>query len=303
MQINEKALHSAFQDAITVARDISLYHIWIDSLCVIQDAPEEEKLREVFCMDDVYSSAMINICAKNASTGIKPTIRPHCSKHATHPRFLIKSGLWVGFQNSLRDEVVNGPLTRRGWVMQETIFAIRTLYVSAYGMHWQCQECSDSGSPDLFSKSPSLRRRIETRDIGWNTWLAIVHEFTGRKLSSRLDVIRAIHGVAMLMSKTFQIRFFTGLWEHSLHQDLLWERSECTSSCPPFPHEYDPAVDSPTWSWASVQGQVDCPGVLASVACVDKDGNTLVTSVSQMTTNGASGSFYSADLSVIASSY
>jgi hypothetical protein len=157
-------------------------------------------------------------------------------------------------------------------------------------MHWQFQECSDSGSRDLFRDSPSLRRLIETRDIGWNTWHDVVHDFTGRKLSSRLDIIRAIHGVAKLMSKTFQKRFLTGLWEHSLHQNLLWERSECDSSRTPFPYEYDSAVDSPTWPWASVQGQVNCPGALSSLAYVDKDGSTLVASIKQMTSNDAGGS-------------
>ena len=70
-------LPKTFQDAISVARFLGVYYIWIDSLCIIQG---EESLadwkREAAEMDKVYSHATLNISATGASDGSKGLFFP-----------------------------------------------------------------------------------------------------------------------------------------------------------------------------------------------------------------------------------
>ncbi|KAJ4253945.1 hypothetical protein NW762_010344 [Fusarium torreyae] len=56
-------LPKTFVDAIQVARALGIPYIWIDSLCIVQDSPEDWK-HEASRMAQVYA---------NASTGPKST--------------------------------------------------------------------------------------------------------------------------------------------------------------------------------------------------------------------------------------
>jgi hypothetical protein len=59
-----------FQDAIMVTRSLGLKFIWIDSLCIFQDA-HENWVRESSLMGKVYSQAFCNIGVTASSTGMK----------------------------------------------------------------------------------------------------------------------------------------------------------------------------------------------------------------------------------------
>jgi hypothetical protein len=51
-----------FQDAIETARAIGLEYIWIDSLCIVQDDPEDWKAESKQMMA-IYSNAYLTIAA------------------------------------------------------------------------------------------------------------------------------------------------------------------------------------------------------------------------------------------------
>jgi Heterokaryon incompatibility protein (HET) len=55
-----------FEDAIVVTRKLHVQYLWIDSLCIIQDDPEDWGT-ESLLMDQVYKNALLNIAATAAS--------------------------------------------------------------------------------------------------------------------------------------------------------------------------------------------------------------------------------------------
>lgn len=59
------ALPKTYQDAVIVARKLHVRYLWIDSLCIIQDDPEDWAT-ESLLMDQVYN-ALLNIAATAAS--------------------------------------------------------------------------------------------------------------------------------------------------------------------------------------------------------------------------------------------
>lgn len=70
-----KRLPLSFKHAIDVARQLGLRYLWTDSLCIIQsgEGAEQDKEKEIAAMEDVYSTAIVNIGAtasKAASEGL-----------------------------------------------------------------------------------------------------------------------------------------------------------------------------------------------------------------------------------------
>lgn len=60
--IRRDELPQVFRDAIDVARALNCDYIWIDSLCIIQDSPEDWKEQSAL-MSEVYSNAYLSIAA------------------------------------------------------------------------------------------------------------------------------------------------------------------------------------------------------------------------------------------------
>jgi Heterokaryon incompatibility protein (HET) len=58
-------LPQSIQDAIRVARTLGFRYLWIDSLCIIQDSPEDNAC-EIEQMWRVYNNANLTISAGNA---------------------------------------------------------------------------------------------------------------------------------------------------------------------------------------------------------------------------------------------
>ncbi|PQE06307.1 HET domain pin-c2 protein [Rutstroemia sp. NJR-2017a BVV2] len=66
--IDESTLPTTFRDLIILARNLGVPYIWIDSLCIIQDSPEDWE-REASLMGRVYSSAFCTIAAAASADG------------------------------------------------------------------------------------------------------------------------------------------------------------------------------------------------------------------------------------------
>jgi Heterokaryon incompatibility protein (HET) len=64
MPIN--SLPKTFQDAMIVAKHLSMQYIWIDSLCILQDSIEDWQ-QESAKMMNIYRYAELNITATAAA--------------------------------------------------------------------------------------------------------------------------------------------------------------------------------------------------------------------------------------------
>ncbi|SPO03726.1 uncharacterized protein DNG_06409 [Cephalotrichum gorgonifer] len=72
--INESALSKTFRDSVLVTRNLGLRYLWIDSLCIVQDDPQDWE-REAASMAEIYSMAYVTIAASAAADGTQGLIR------------------------------------------------------------------------------------------------------------------------------------------------------------------------------------------------------------------------------------
>ncbi|OIW27819.1 HET-domain-containing protein [Coniochaeta ligniaria NRRL 30616] len=67
--ISPTELCKTFLEAIAVARHLGIRYLWVDSLCIMQDDPDDW-LRESMKMSQVYSNAAVTIAASGAKDGL-----------------------------------------------------------------------------------------------------------------------------------------------------------------------------------------------------------------------------------------
>jgi len=67
-EIPASALCKTFRDAIEITKALGLNYLWLDSLCIVQDDPEDWAT-EAGLMCDVYSCCTISIAASSAVDG------------------------------------------------------------------------------------------------------------------------------------------------------------------------------------------------------------------------------------------
>ncbi|KAK8084688.1 hypothetical protein PG997_005959 [Apiospora hydei] len=269
-------LSRSFQDAIQVLEWLGLSYIWIDSLCIIQDSPEDWE-KESALMADVYSNSHCNIAAAHAADGT-------CGCFAERDPRLVRPlqvevklgpnpGVYCGVQESYwKDRVMSAPLNERAWVCQERYLAPRNLSFGETQLYWECCACSASetfpaGLPPgvermVKSLDPrlggaALRRQDGLPDVpeldAFALWGGIVHQYSKGDLTFPEDKLVAISGLASRMQKHIQSDYLAGLWRKDLAHQLLWTGEEDILA---IPQERPAVYTAPSWSWASRHGQI-----------------------------------------------
>jgi hypothetical protein len=84
----------------------------------------------------------------------------------------------------------------------------------------------------------------------------VVISYMRADLTNGEDKLIALSGIAKQMQGMLKDEYLAGLWRHNLALQLLWEVEDCSQanglpSVRPLPYR------APSWSWASVDGQVD----------------------------------------------
>lgn len=127
-----------FQDAITVARNLRVQYLWIDSICIIQDDDNDWKLESVR-MEQVYSNAKCVLAASSANSSIEGFL-----KRSNHRPFITlrSSSGDVGYicrnVDNFQRDVDNATLNTRGWTLQERALARRTIHFTQTQAYFEC---------------------------------------------------------------------------------------------------------------------------------------------------------------------
>ena len=133
-------LPKTFQDAVRVTRELRKEYLWIDSLCIIQGNKEDWK-REAGCMEKVFASAYCTIAATSA-----PNWKDGFLERKLSPQYFqiedSSSRLVYVYDNTddYSEDVDEGPLNKRAWVLQERVLSRRTIHFSAKQTYWECAE-------------------------------------------------------------------------------------------------------------------------------------------------------------------
>jgi len=272
-------LPATFQDAIFLTRRLGFRYLWIDSLCIIQDSPEDWAL-EAAKMHKIYAEASLNIAASaayNVHDGIfQSSNRTQHLKLALASIPIRSAGSKAIGSLSIRyhprffstpvPQIPSEPLHSRAWVMQESILSPRRLEFASSQLSWNCRTCClfesepnesafrEPAELAIGSLFPMLGRTYEPYpDLGslamadispvaW--WYNILEVYMQRDITFNEDRLPAIGALAKEMSERVDWHYIAGLWLEDLPRGLLWW--------------YDSAIRTqkpstrPSWSWATL---------------------------------------------------
>jgi hypothetical protein len=278
--LNLQELPANFRDAVSIARDLDIHYIWIDSICIIQGGDSGEDLRrELAKMGSIYQNAHLTIAAvssPNSSGGcfMKDTWPDICflvsnntlEAHLIGARVLDKKGRLA----SLDDVNDRYPLLSRAWVFQERLLSPRVLQCNYGEFTFECLESSRCECDSVLAPHPwQMRkwlgnldfnhgRRLNGLTMGvdaWkdntlNSWRAIIETYMQLELSFPSDVLPAVAGCAQAMALHLKFNYVAGLWKEMLPTDLLWHVVPHKQGAISKPRPKDSTA--PSWSWASV---------------------------------------------------
>ncbi|KAK2590090.1 hypothetical protein QQS21_012230, partial [Conoideocrella luteorostrata] len=270
-------LPKTFQDAIVIVRRLSIQYLWIDALCIMQDA-NEDKAFEIPQMRLIYSSAACNLAASASddpygglfqvrdTTAIAPGLikAPSMAMH-DKPHYIVDT--------RYRDrQILSGPLHRRGWVFQERFLSVRVLYFGQSQMFWEClSEFKCEGFPQGMPQTQSAKsleplwEMREARSLcrpssqdspqkdqamsipALRLWNSLVREYSNCALTFPGDKLPAFAGIVDLFREATGDQYLAGLWRSNLLHLLDWWVDQ---PCARLSTEYR----APSWSWASLDG-------------------------------------------------
>jgi hypothetical protein len=128
-----KDLPKTFRDAIEVTRWIGKRYIWIDSLCINQNDPEDWK-RESETMHEVFKNAYCTIAATSSKDSHQGFLRQPISIPTDLRSFANSDSFGKYFERI----VENGILNNRAWVLQERALSRRIIHFTEQQPFWEC---------------------------------------------------------------------------------------------------------------------------------------------------------------------
>ncbi|KAI3317551.1 HET-domain-containing protein [Xylariaceae sp. AK1471] len=262
-------LPATFRDAIAVAMKLGIRYIWIDSLCIVQDDSKDWN-REAAKMGDVYLHSFLTIAATRAtnseagflgSRSFTQTVKLSDVKPGVHDDTTININACQ--RRSFSNDVDEGPLNRRAWVLQERVLSPRTLHFTDHQIYWECWQYHQG--EDLEYKYLGVMKKVsypvelspnsllrDTSSHGSELprgWWYMSSEYSSCGLTFQTDKLIAISGLVQKLGSRLQIDYMKGIWMEYLHPGVLWSaRTEDL--------EYLPLSEAPSWSWASRKGPI-----------------------------------------------
>lgn len=257
-------LPKTFQDAVTVCYFMNIRYLWIDSLCIVQDDPEDWG-RESARMGHIYSNAFC-------------TLATHAARHDTegfldstldvnHGSVLL-GGLGgtpqvsVSLRNSFEWHTVwNSTLSTRGWIVQERLLSRQILHFAPSEIFWECEsdilslaDNSDKIVSTMTQLPPPLlpRSPLEGKTPGIDTiwWYRTIQWYSRCQLTQEKDKLPAIACIVAQIQHTSTSKYFAGLWDYDIAKGLLWLAAEGVTLRRPQVRR------APSWSWASWDGPI-----------------------------------------------
>ncbi|EPE27907.1 hypothetical protein GLAREA_04698 [Glarea lozoyensis ATCC 20868] len=265
-------LPALLRDFISIARHLSIRYVWIDCFCIMQDS-EEDWNAEASAMHLVYSNSICTVAASNCAS-------PDESLFQNRNMGMILPGLVESSLFSAESrtcclidreywnrQFYKAPLQNRGWALQERYLASRVLYFSTNQLLWDCRSCHrcevfPKGIPTHVSER-SMDKVSQVKASGNKTvsldrleiWNYMIGKYSNYDLTYPSDKLLAIAGIAKRFRGNTNDRYLAGIWSSDQDSSLDWDV---------FSPRPRPSYRAPSWSWASVDGEVRLKGSLSA---------------------------------------
>ncbi len=258
-------LPKTFRDAVEITRRLNLRYLWIDSLCIVQDDPNDWEF-EASRMASIYLNGYITLAASAS---------PDCHGGLIHPFVpaifdtFKERTLCVRMSHTHSREQLS-PLKLRGWVLQEELLSRRTLAFGERQLHWNCA-CTSASEDGLLDNDEyflqPFRSSIPSYDPNttshthltkmYEFWRGVSEDYSRRNLSFIRDKLPAFAGITSRYRDLIGDTPLLGLWQRDIIQGLLWN-AEIGSF-------RDTNSNIPTWTWLSMGGRIQYNGMWAPV--------------------------------------
>lgn len=287
LQVNvpHQKLGRLCQDAVRVCRDLGVQYLWVDALCIIQD-DSQFWATESQNMAAIYENSFLVIAATRAPDPSHAIVGGE-ARNDPRQSFRVKLRLYDGSISNSKVRALDsehhpkecpGPLSTRGWTFQERLMARRIVQFTAHELIWQCSttvscECHPGGLKPI-------RYRAALADWRHELWYSNIETYSRRQLTHFSDRLPAISGIACLRSLALNEKYLAGLWLSTVHVDMLWRAQSNEPPAKRFAPE-GRSRGGPSWSWASVTGEIlmernpsaRSQVVLDKVSCVPSTSN------------------------------
>lgn len=250
-----------FIDAFDLAESLSITHIWIDALCILQD-DTEQLLKHMSHMEEVYSSATLTIVSDtpSADTGIPGISVPRWPPQAS---FTYAGTTYLSTRKTFGEALLESPWEKRAWCLQEKIFSKKLLILTEAQAFYHCgaatwfedtilEEKTNISGPVHMRQKAIIGRKGSGesiysiayeahREYFMRNFWSLVQIYSKRDISFEADTLRAFAGILKSVEGQFgpaiwgipSFEFARGLtWAQSLHHMELRN------------HNF------PSWSWA-----------------------------------------------------
>ncbi|KAI0655245.1 heterokaryon incompatibility protein-domain-containing protein [Cubamyces menziesii] len=296
--IDSMDLPPTIRDAIYVTHALGIRFLWTDSLCIIQDVPEDMN-RELASMRDVYRHSYLTIDAASAASVADGFLedRRFLDPDATLPWICPEDQIGTvylmvrdPYNNSPNPDVLTGGWDQtnhtdtRAWCLQEKLLSTRSLVFTADTVQLRCHSITQNiggaqhrADADLCRLPDAVFHPEQLVAHGSKEWMSIrrrwcdaIQDYSRRSLSDPSDKLVACAGLAELFARVLRSDYLAGLWRDSLPRDLLWRRREHNHL-----HKHGPEslrrtqeYRAPSWSWAAIDAGV--------IMMTSSDGHPLV---------------------------
>lgn len=263
-------LPQTIRDAVVISRRLGIRYLWVDALCILQGSDAEAKAdweRESSRMADIYGSAFLTIAAASARSvheGIfhdrKPQGKQVVMRFSAENNDSLDNPVYIQHKPVFRD-CIDEPLYHRAWTMQERMLSPRVVVFTRDQLVWNCQtqNLTESG----IEMNALGQQRLRTSDVlgkggALEFWHSVVRDYSSRYLTDATDKLPALSGLAAALHQRTGDEYIAGLWKRSVLDDLLWMNKAIYSShgnrvAP----SRQPDYTAPSWSWASVHGNIN----------------------------------------------
>ena len=168
-----------------------------------------------------------------------------------------------------------GVLDTRGWALQEKMLSRRTISITSEGIFWDClthSACDRRPCGILGDWSPGHKHRDDMKfkrlllkkmsqvspENPYGRWRGAVEEYPSRDLSYGTDRLAAMDGIKNQMSSLLGDECVLGIWKKDAVRSLLWFRTDRFMWSKKVWLSKSDNIEAPSWSWASVKGQISC---------------------------------------------
>ncbi|KPI42245.1 uncharacterized protein AB675_9647 [Cyphellophora attinorum] len=265
-----KTLAKTLEDAITLTGKLGKRYIWIDSICINQNDPEDVA-DQVDRMWSIYRGAWLTIIALSGASADAVSSSSDNRSIPIQIRFKVQDKTVVSLFPTLSTQIWTSSWVQRAWTLQEGLLSARCLYVTAQQMYFDCasMQCSES-LEETRSWAHNLTPASNPTQEGFVTWMlrqagagalripldwpsrrleywgTKLNLYSCRDMTYQTDAIRAFSGILQRLLTIYPKGFFWGLPYEDFDWALTWAASATVSRREGFP----------SWSWAGWKGVV-----------------------------------------------